>query len=151
MWSGADGTWRDVLWRTGEARTGLSAASYTPLWAGACDAAEADAAVASLKRSGLVQAGGVATTLSPSGQQWDWPNAWPPLQQMIIEGLRTCGGAGGAHLAVEIASRWLSSNHRGWVRDDLRSRAYSPYELAPPALTSSYSCRMHTGARRRHA
>lgn len=29
---------------------------------------------------------GVPTSLRESGQQWDYPNAWPPLQHMLIEG-----------------------------------------------------------------
>lgn len=29
---------------------------------------------------------GVPTSLWDSGQQWDYPNAWPPLQHMVIEG-----------------------------------------------------------------
>ena len=29
---------------------------------------------------------GVLTSLYPSGQQWDHPNTWPPLQHMIVEG-----------------------------------------------------------------
>lgn len=35
---------------------------------------------------GLNYANGVPTSLSQSGQQWDMPNAWPPLQHMLIEG-----------------------------------------------------------------
>lgn len=30
--------------------------------------------------------GGVPTSLRNSGQQWDYPNAWAPLQHMLIEG-----------------------------------------------------------------
>lgn len=29
---------------------------------------------------------GVPTSLRESGQQWDYPNAWPPLQHMLIDG-----------------------------------------------------------------
>ena len=80
--------------------------------------------MASLRRSGLLQPGGVATTLVASGQQWDWPNAWPPLQQMLVEGLAGCGAAGGAVLAEEVALCWLRSNHRGWSRDGVMREKY---------------------------
>lgn len=90
MWDDTSHRWHDLL--VEEASEGArvtarvleqeSAASYAPLWAGLASGAEAAAAVAALGASDLVQAGGVATTLSPSGQQWDWPNAWPPLQQV---------------------------------------------------------------------
>jgi hypothetical protein len=75
------------------------ASDYVPLWCGCCaaDSDQAQQVTASLAGSGLIQAGGLATTLAVgTGQQWDWPNAWPPLQHMAIEGLsRYCGEPGG--------------------------------------------------------
>ncbi len=47
--------------------------------------------------------GGLVTTLIESGQQWDAPNGWPPLQWICYEGLRRNGEE---DLANEIASRW---------------------------------------------
>ncbi len=41
----------------------------------------------------------------------DFPNAWPPLQHMIIEGLASTNSHQGKTLAVSIARRWLSSNY----------------------------------------
>ena len=32
-------------------------------------------------------------SLQETGQQWDAPNAWPPLQALLAEGLATPGGA----------------------------------------------------------
>jgi alpha,alpha-trehalase len=32
----------------------------------------------------LLFTAGIATTLYPTGQQWDYPNGWPPLQHMLI-------------------------------------------------------------------
>ena len=34
---------------------------------------------------------GIPTTLCKSGQQWDWPNVWPPLEHMVIMGLYNSG------------------------------------------------------------
>ena len=62
--------------------------------AGVCaaDSPCARAAAASLQSSGLIRHGGVATSLVDSEQQWDFPNAWPPLVHMGIEGLEVYGG-----------------------------------------------------------
>ena len=30
--------------------------------------------------------GGVPTSFEESGQQWDFPNAWPPLQHILVSG-----------------------------------------------------------------
>ena len=48
----------------------------------------------------LLEVGGVSTTLEATGQQWDAPNAWPPLQHMLVSGLRECGAPHGAALAA---------------------------------------------------
>ena len=80
LWNAVTGRWHDLLWRNGTMAPELSAAAFSPLWAGAHGREEAAAALASLNTSGLLQVGGVATTLEASGQQWDFPNAWPPLQ-----------------------------------------------------------------------
>ena len=40
-----------------------------------------------------------------SGQQWDGPNGWPPLEWLTIEGVRRYGRA---DLADKAAGRWLS-------------------------------------------
>lgn len=42
--------------------------------------------------TGLLQGGGIATSLNASGQQWDAPNAWAPLQSIMVDGLTTYGG-----------------------------------------------------------
>ena len=51
--------------------------------------------------------GGLISTTIYSGQQWDAPNGWAPLQYMAINGLLNYGYNS---LASEIASRWLSLN-----------------------------------------
>jgi hypothetical protein len=37
--------------------------------------------------SGLAMEGGLATTLVDTGQQWDFPNSWPPLLCTWVDGL----------------------------------------------------------------
>jgi Trehalase len=54
---------------------------------------QALAALDAFKRSGLLGPAGVATTDANTGQQWDLPNAWPPLQDIVIEALENYGGA----------------------------------------------------------
>jgi alpha,alpha-trehalase len=63
--------------------------------------------VAAGLRQDFLKAGGLLTTLNTSGQQWDAPNAWAPLQYMAIEGLEKYRQQ---ELARTIASRWVSLN-----------------------------------------
>lgn len=57
---------------------------------------------------------GLLTSTRLSGQQWDAPNGWAPLQHMVVEGLACSGTAQGRELADTIASRWLSTNLAAW-------------------------------------
>lgn len=55
----------------------------------------------------LLKDGGIATTEFNTGQQWDAPNGWPPLEWMTIWGLERCGQR---ELAREISTRWIKLN-----------------------------------------
>uniref|UniRef100_A0A8C1S4M2 Trehalase n=1 Tax=Cyprinus carpio TaxID=7962 RepID=A0A8C1S4M2_CYPCA len=61
---------------------------------------------------GLDYPKGLPTSLSESGQQWDMPNALPPLQHMIIEGLSGLNSAHAKELAFSLAQRWIQTNHQ---------------------------------------
>ena len=51
--------------------------------------------------------GGVVTSLKQTGQQWDAPNGWAPLQWMTVAGLENYGHH---TLAATIAQRWIKLN-----------------------------------------
>ena len=97
-----------VVW-TGQQSTRVFASNWVPLWCGALQpgSAEAAACCASLRHSGLLQPGGIATTTLATGQQWDWPNAWPPLQLLLAEGVDVHCGATGEQLSAAIAGSYL--------------------------------------------
>jgi alpha,alpha-trehalase len=63
--------------------------------------------VAASVRSRFLRPGGVVTTLVTTGQQWDAPNGWAPLQWMTVRGLENYGETA---LAGDIADRWLRLN-----------------------------------------
>jgi alpha,alpha-trehalase len=84
----------------------LSLAAVYPLYARIATKQQADAVAMRLKKSFLKQ-GGLVTTLTDNGQQWDAPNGWAPLQWIAIEGLRHYGHH---ELANEIKRRWVTVN-----------------------------------------
>uniref|UniRef100_A0A915CMS6 Trehalase n=1 Tax=Ditylenchus dipsaci TaxID=166011 RepID=A0A915CMS6_9BILA len=66
-------------------------------------------------------AGGIPTSLNKdSGQQWDYPNGWPPLNHMIIEGLRRSENPIMQQKAFWLAEKWVLSNYR--VYKDTRGK-----------------------------
>lgn len=108
LWDAGAGYFMDYDWRHRRRDRELSAATLYPLFTGVADAKQADA-VAAVTEARLLKQGGIVTTNISSGQQWDAPNGWPPLQWIAIGGLRRYGQAALAH---EIARRWLATVRR---------------------------------------
>lgn len=54
--------------------------------------------------------GGVPTTLYQTGEQWDYPNVWPPMQYLIIKGLENLGTEESVELSKFFAHQWIKSN-----------------------------------------
>jgi hypothetical protein len=102
--------------RSRECSAHTSASNFVPLWAGAqLNQLQAERSIEALKRSGLLADAGVLTTdIEGSGQQWDAPNAWPPLQDMLVEGLAASGTESGEELALDLTRRWLNANFVAW-------------------------------------
>ncbi|WP_303312212.1 alpha,alpha-trehalase TreF [Hymenobacter sp. BT730] len=63
--------------------------------------------VADVLKDKFLKDGGLVTTLNQSGQQWDAPNAWAPLQWLAIDGLERYHQSA---LARTIATRWVHLN-----------------------------------------
>ena len=102
-WREDVGAWLDYDWQDERPREVLCAATATPLYVGLGTADQA-ARVADTLRDRLLEPGGLGTTCNLSGEQWDAPNGWAPLQWMAIRGLRAHGHD---RLAADIAHRWL--------------------------------------------
>ncbi|WP_322013683.1 alpha,alpha-trehalase TreF [Paraburkholderia sp. J12] len=84
----------------------LTAATVLPLYTGIATRQQARD-VAAAVRAGLLRPGGLATTQVSTGQQWDEPNGWAPLQYLAVMGLRRYGEDA---LAQTIATRWIATN-----------------------------------------
>ncbi|MDW3646739.1 MAG: trehalase family glycosidase [Bacteroidia bacterium] len=59
--------------------------------------------------SEFLKPGGFVTSLQNSGQQWDAPNGWAPLQWISINGLKNYGYEA---VANEAANRWININRK---------------------------------------
>ncbi|HDR2876112.1 alpha,alpha-trehalase [Enterobacter roggenkampii] len=90
LWNDKEGWYADYDLKSKKVRNQLTAAALFPLYvkAAAQDRAEKVAAATS---SRLLKPGGIATTTVNSGQQWDAPNGWAPLQWVAAEGLQNYG------------------------------------------------------------
>jgi alpha,alpha-trehalase len=91
LWNSSTDQWFDFNVTSGTQTAHVSPANFLPIWAGCLDPVlypnvTLEDMAFSLKASGLIGPGGTCGSLIESGQQWDYPNVWPPLQQMLVEG-----------------------------------------------------------------
>ena len=131
----ATGFFYDVRWRTGERvidRPTLAAAS--PLYFGLATPEQGRAVAARLERE-FLKPGGFVTTLIASGQQWDAPNGWPPLEWLTIEGVRRYGRA---DLADAARDRWLALNQRTYRATGKMTEKYDVVDLRRRAGGGEY-------------
>jgi alpha,alpha-trehalase len=103
LWQPKQDAYLDYDWQRRAPRHLPNAAISTPLYVGVASKQQAKQVGATV-RTHLLSAGGVATTVTESTQQWDKPNGWAPLQWLAICGLRRYGQN---DLSEDIAHRWL--------------------------------------------
>jgi len=60
----------------------------------------------------LSYSGGIPTSKINTGQQWDFPNGWPPLNHMIIEGFRKSSNPFMQEAGYQLAAKWVAGNYK---------------------------------------
>ncbi|HEX2781129.1 MAG TPA: alpha,alpha-trehalase TreF [Gemmatimonadaceae bacterium] len=125
----------DVRWRTGQRvadRPSLAAAA--PLYFGLATPEQGNHVALRLERD-FLKPGGFATTLIPTGQQWDAPNGWAPLEWLAIEGVRRYRRDDLANLARD---RWLALNRRVYRATGKMTEKYDVFDLSRAAGGGEY-------------
>ena len=110
-WSQDDQFFSDYNISTGRASDRMTLAAVFPLFVKIATREQAEDVAVRLERDFLM-AGGLVTTLEQTGQQWDSPNGWAPLQWVAIQGLREYGYH---ELADKIRDRWISTNEKIYI------------------------------------
>ncbi|TVU31968.1 hypothetical protein EJB05_23684 [Eragrostis curvula] len=132
-WIPTDGNSEGVYqWKPDSHNRNIFASNFIPLWLNAhnsepvqfADEAKSVRVMRSLQRSGLLRAAGIATSLSNTSQQWDFPNGWPPVQHLIAEGLLNSGSEEAKKFAEDIATRWVRTNYVAYKSTDAMHEKY---------------------------
>lgn len=105
-WNKSEHFFVDYNARTNRPSPRLTLAAAFPLFTNIATPKQA-AEVAKRLEADFLKSGGLVTTLHVTGQQWDAPNAWAPLQWVAIQGLRNYGYD---ELAATIKKRWIATN-----------------------------------------
>lgn len=127
LWVGREGRYADWDSKTRRPTPVLSAATLYPLFVGAASPAQVSA-VAATVHAKLLGRGGLRTTPNQTGQQWDQPNGWAPLQWVAIDGLARNGQAA---LARDIAGRWIGTVAAAYAETGKMLEKYDVEERKP--------------------
>ncbi|KAF5197980.1 Trehalase [Thalictrum thalictroides] len=130
FWNDKKGQWLDYwltknssceevhIWDAQNQNQNTFASNFIPVWNEVfnSDNAILQKVMEGLQSSGLLCAAGIATSLTRSGQQMDFPNGWAPLQHMIVEGLARSGSKDSRCMAEDIAVKWLKTNYAAYKK-----------------------------------
>ncbi len=105
MWSAGEGFFTDYLLSSRQQSPQLSLAGAYPLYCGVATRQQALRTEKTIKEK-FLKKGGVVTTLAHTGQQWDAPNGWAPLQWIVYKGLQHYGRRA---TAGTLRKRWMET------------------------------------------
>lgn len=125
----------DYVISTGKLSQEWTLAGMMPFFLEVAPAQIAKEAFSFLKKN-FLKPGGVVTSLRCTGQQWDAPNGWAPLQWITIEGLSNYGYT---VLAGEIAGRWLRLNEKVYKVTGKLMEKYNVEDMNLPAGGGEYA------------
>lgn len=119
LWHDEVGAWLDYDIMNDIKRDYFYPTNILPLWTDCYDIAKREEYVSKVlkyleKNKIMLNLGGIPTTLEHSGEQWDYPNAWPPLQYFVIMALNKTEDPWAQRLAYEISERWVRSNYKAY-------------------------------------
>lgn len=139
MWDPVDGVWYDYDAQAKLPRKHFYPSCASPLWAGAVEEYRAPKYAAQLcnyllSSGALNFPGGIPASILHSAEQWDFPNAWPPLQSILIGGLEASGNEEAKQLAREQAQIWVRSNYIGF---SLWQKMFEKYSAVQPGHEGS--------------
>jgi alpha,alpha-trehalase len=105
-----------------------------PLFLNLATASQAEAIQKTLSKE-FLKPGGFVTSLQNTGQQWDAPNGWAPLQYVTIMGLKNYGFD---EMAETSAKRWLNLNRKIFLNTGKMMEKYNVMDTSLVAGGGEY-------------
>jgi len=128
LWNEEQNLWFDYDMKNGAQRTTLYPSNFFPIWTNSYDSQVItnevkDQITRNLNQ--LIRNGGVVTSLVNSSQQWDFPNAWAPVQDIIVSGLENLNTELSRRTAETLAVSWITNNYMGWTHNNTMFEKYN--------------------------
>ncbi|XP_076265432.1 trehalase-like [Rhynchophorus ferrugineus] len=134
LYDSNDGIWYDFDPVFSKPRRVFYPSNFAPLWAEACPPGlkqeyghRAAEYFARIKIDDFK--GGIPTSLDNNGEQWDLPNAWPPLQEIVILGLWKSRDRQARRIARQSGRRWIKANMRGFEEENAMFEKYDAIDI----------------------
>ncbi|XP_075166680.1 trehalase isoform X1 [Haematobia irritans] len=118
-WNEEVGAWLDYDLLNNKPRNYFVPTNLSPLWTMSFDVnnkgAISESVLKYIEKTELDKyAGGVPNTLYNTGEQWDFPNVWPPMQYILVKGLENLGTEESKELSKRWGYRWVQSNFKAY-------------------------------------
>ncbi len=121
MWDREGGFYKDFNFSSNSRCGEITLAGVYPLYFGIASKAQAEQVKQHLMED-FLKPGGLVCTLRITGQQWDAPNGWAPLEWMAVRGLLNYGYSAEAK---DIMQRWLALNQRVYKEEGKMMEKYN--------------------------
>ncbi|VDM65972.1 unnamed protein product [Strongylus vulgaris] len=136
FWVDNEKGWFDFNLRTKQHNTAFYASIAAPLFTQCYEplsTSKADDLYNKLEETGVFSfSGGLPMSMQKqSTQQWDFPNGWPPLNHMMIEGLRKCDDPRMQQKAYVLAEKWILANYKVFQADKAMWEKYDVVATKP--------------------
>lgn len=133
-WDEKAGFFMDYNFKNAAVTPQFSLAGVYPLFFEIATKEQAEKVARKIEES-FLKPGGVVTTPYNTGQQWDAPNGWAPLQWLTVKGLKNYEQN---DLAGEIKSRWLKLNKDVYARTYKMLEKYNVEDLSKESGGGEY-------------
>lgn len=135
FWDEKTGFYQDVYWENLRYTGDLSLAGTYPYFVGIAPKNYSEDMATHLQNH-FLKPGGMVTTLITAGEQWDYPNAWAPLQWISVAGLKKYGHP---ELANKAGHRWTTLNEGVYERTGRLMEKYNVVDTTLKAGGGEYS------------
>ncbi len=133
-WNEDKGFFFDFDFVLGRQKDQLTLAAVFPLFFNIASAAQA-LSLEKIIRRDFLKTGGVTTTLELSGQQWDAPNGWAPLQWIVYKGLLNYGFD---ETAAQLKLNWITANIKVYQKTGKMTEKYDVWSEDGEASGGEY-------------
>ncbi|KAL7671095.1 hypothetical protein ACOME3_006006 [Neoechinorhynchus agilis] len=141
MWDPDDAQWYDYDLESKSKHKAPYASNYFPLWARShqLTTQELSEVLRKMNVDAVSFSNRTVKRNLVNVQQWDMPNTWAPLQDILIQGLINTRLASGLEMAWKIASSWIDNNMKTLMSTGSMFEKYNAFIPGSPGANGEYT------------